>query len=309
MPGRRVRLGQVGHRAKRDGAAAEDTPAKRRRDPARRRGSRACERRPPARAARDADVDDLPGADDGAESGHALRRADRRGRAQPHRTRAGRAPREDPRHRARGAPARPGADRRVLSAPALRRPAPADHDRDGAGARAGASDRGRTDHRSRRHDPGADPQARRRAAGATRDRRALHHPRFRRRRGDRAPGRGAAPGRAGRARDARRRVAAAAARLHADAHRIGPGHDAARAPRGPRGAGDPGDPRAREDLRRRGMVPQARGGRRGSRRVARGAAGPDARHRRRVGIGQVDGRPLHRPPRRPERGRDPARRR
>ena len=54
-----------------------------------------------------------------------------------------------------------------LPAPALRRDAPARHDRDGAGLRARAADRRRADHRARRHDPGADPRPARRAAGAS----------------------------------------------------------------------------------------------------------------------------------------------
>jgi peptide/nickel transport system ATP-binding protein len=45
-----------------------------------------------------------------------------------------------------------------LSAPALRRPAPAHHDRDGVGARAGAADRRRANHRARCDHAGADPQ-------------------------------------------------------------------------------------------------------------------------------------------------------
>ena len=46
---------------------------------------------------------------------------------------------------------------RRLSAPALGRPAPAGHDRDGARQRARPADRRRADHRARRHHPGADP--------------------------------------------------------------------------------------------------------------------------------------------------------
>ena len=46
-----------------------------------------------------------------------------------------------------------------ISAPALRRHAPARDDRDGAGVPAGAADRRRADHGARRHDPGADPGA------------------------------------------------------------------------------------------------------------------------------------------------------
>ena len=46
-----------------------------------------------------------------------------------------------------------------LSAPALRRPAPARDDRDGAGQRARPPDRGRADHRARCHRAGPDPGA------------------------------------------------------------------------------------------------------------------------------------------------------
>ncbi len=46
-----------------------------------------------------------------------------------------------------------------LSASAFRRPAPARHDRHGAGQRARPADRGRADHRARRHRAGADHRA------------------------------------------------------------------------------------------------------------------------------------------------------
>ena len=67
---------------------------------------------------------------------------------------------------ARRAPARARAHDRVVPAPALGRPAPAHHDRDGAGARSRAADRRRADDRARRHHAGADPRADPRAAGA-----------------------------------------------------------------------------------------------------------------------------------------------
>ena len=53
----------------------------------------------------------------------------------------------------------PAGAARQLSASALRRPAPARDDRDGACQRAGPADRRRADHRARRHRAGADPQA------------------------------------------------------------------------------------------------------------------------------------------------------
>ena len=109
-----------------------------------------------------------------------------------------------------------------LPAPALRRPAPAHHDRDGAGARAGAADRRRADHRARRDHAGADPEADAGPAGAPRHRRAVHHARLRRRGRDRAPRRGAAPGRRwSRSASKRRGAQAPAARLHEDADRRG----------------------------------------------------------------------------------------
>ena len=61
-----------------------------RRDPARRRERPRRERGAPARAALHADGDDLPGADDRAEPGHALRRPDRRGARDAHAARAAR---------------------------------------------------------------------------------------------------------------------------------------------------------------------------------------------------------------------------
>ena len=77
------------------------------------------------------------------------------------------APGQGPRGRARrgaahaGAGAHPrGAQRAAaLSAPALRRHAPARDDRDGAVLPARAADRRRADHRARRHHPGADPRS------------------------------------------------------------------------------------------------------------------------------------------------------
>ena len=60
------------------------------------------------------------------------------------------APRADPRARGRA---------RALSAPVLRRPAPAPDDRRRARLQPGAGDRRRADHRARRHDAAADPEA------------------------------------------------------------------------------------------------------------------------------------------------------
>jgi hypothetical protein len=102
--------------------------------------------------ARHADGDDLSGADDGAQPGGARSAArstrccasipisDARARRQKDSGDDGACP-----------AARRGADLFILPAPAVGRTAPAHHDRDGAGARAQIADRGRADHRARRH--------------------------------------------------------------------------------------------------------------------------------------------------------------
>ncbi len=120
---------------------------------------------------------------------HDRRQADRRGgAAAPGRHQAGGL-------RAGGRGARPGrhaagagAGRRV-PAPVLRRHAAARDDRDGAGLRAEAADRRRADDRAGRDDPEADPRAHRRPAAAARDGGHPGHPRPRRDRRARGPGR------------------------------------------------------------------------------------------------------------------------
>ena len=137
-------------------------------------------------AARARDRDDLPGADDGAQPGHARRRPDRRGPARPARATADGAAREralelmrrvgipDPERRARRLPAR-----------ALGRPAPARHDRDRALVRAAAAPLRRADDGARRDDPGSDPEAAcRRCASELERQRRLRHARPRGRRAD-----------------------------------------------------------------------------------------------------------------------------
>ena len=129
-----------------------------------------------------------------------------------------------------------------------------------------------------------------------RRRRAVHHPRFRRRGRDRRSRRGAAARLAGR--DGRRRRSADAARAsaytaHADRRRARARAAGARAHRGER-ADRAEDRRAREVLSHDFAVrPQARG-RGGERRQHRDPARPDARHRRRIRLGQVDRRALRR---------------
>ncbi len=95
----------------------------------------------PARPARHAHGHDLSGTDDGAQSGDDGRRPDRRGAGDPHLAVRGRsAPARAADHALR-APARARAPDRRLPPPDLGRPAPAHHDRRGAGARSGLADR------------------------------------------------------------------------------------------------------------------------------------------------------------------------
>ena len=282
LPGRRIRLRQVGHRPCGHGPAAQG-PADPGRGPraARGRGPAGRERAAAARAALHPDVDDLPGADDRAQPGDALRRPDRRGAGHPYPPRPGGAARADPQDHGRGAPARAGADGRCLPASALRRPAPADHDRDGAGAGAGAADRRRADDRARRHDPGADPAPDQGPAAPARDRRPVHHPRLRRGRRDRRPGGRDAMGPGGRGRRGAPGALGAAPRLHPDADRRGaePGAAAARA-RG-RGRNRAAHRGADQGLWRRLAAARARGAR-GRPGLDRGAARRDAGPGRRI---------------------------
>ena len=78
------------------------------------------------------------------------------------------------------------AARQRLSAPVLRRHAPARDDRDGARLQPEAADRRRADDRARRDDPGADPRPARRAEGAARHGDHADHARDGRGRRDRA---------------------------------------------------------------------------------------------------------------------------
>ena len=108
-----------------------------------------------------------------------------------------------------------------LSAPVLRRHAPARRDRDRAAAPARAADRRRADHRARRHHPVADP---RRGAGARRrDRHGadLDHARPRGDRRPRRPHRRDVCGPHRRAGSGRRGARRAAASLYARPDRLG----------------------------------------------------------------------------------------
>ena len=188
--GRRIGLGQVGLQPGDHGPAAAHRDHSLGLDPVQRSA-----RQPPvvdiakldrmrprdARDPRRRDLDHLPGADDLAVGAPHGRRPDRRGgraawRRRPSQqhpfagqpdARGGRAlapahePRPDRRahrrHAAHGRLPRSQARTAHLSVRAVGRPAPARHDRHGAGLPAGAADRRRADHRARRHHPGPDP--------------------------------------------------------------------------------------------------------------------------------------------------------
>ena len=179
-------VGEVGLRQEHDRALA-DAPDPRSARPhrlghgeARRQGPAEAQPGGDAQGPRQRDLDDLPGADDLAQPGDDHRQADQRGAdpASRHGQEGG--------LEALGRDARPGEDPRAraaregISAPALRRHAPARHDRHGAGLQSQGADRRRADHRARRHHPGADPRADRRAAARVRRRGDPDHPRSRR---------------------------------------------------------------------------------------------------------------------------------
>ncbi len=100
-----------------------------------------------------------------------------RPQAQPHRDRDA-----DRRHAAHGGLPRSQAGIAHLSVRTLGRPAPARHDRHGAGLPAGAADRRRAHDRARRHHPGPDPAPHQGPAGRARHGAPDDHPRSRRRR-------------------------------------------------------------------------------------------------------------------------------
>ncbi len=85
---------------------------------------------------------------------------------------------------------RAAAARQFLSAPALRRPAAARHDRDGDRLRTQAADRRRADHGARCHHPEADPGTAGRSEAAPPHVVAVHHPRSGAGRRDCGPRRG-----------------------------------------------------------------------------------------------------------------------
>ena len=175
-----------------------------------------------ARTARRPHRDDLPGADDIAESGVHRRRPDRRRHPAASADEPRRGQGAGRRHaRARAYPRTRAAFRR-LSAQALGRDAPARDDRDGARVQAEAADRRRTHHRARRHHPGADPRPDAHAARTDRHRDHPHHARSRRRGRARRRRRRHVRRPRRRARDGRGPVRATAASVHHRPARLDP---------------------------------------------------------------------------------------
>ena len=121
-------------------------------------------------------LDHLPGADDLAVAAPHRRQPGRRSGHAPPQRRQRPGARADRGHAAAGGFPRPEARGGHLPLRTVRRPPPARDDRDGADLPPVAADRGRADHRPRRHHPGADPEAAGRPSGRTRHGRADDHP-------------------------------------------------------------------------------------------------------------------------------------
>ena len=307
MRRRRIRLGKVDGRERGDGAHARSGDC--RIGKCRVRGTRhlRARRTRVAGAARRPPRDDLPGADDGAQSADAHRRPDRRGVRGPRAPRRSRAPRPGGGAVRRGGASRAGADRPRLPVPALRRAAAARDDRHGAGARARRPHRRRADHRARRHHPGPDPRPHPRSPAPARHGGDVHHPRLRRRRRDRRPRHRHAPRRDRRERHRRRGPQCAPSRLHQAPPRGRP--VGRRAGAGGREGGCAARDRApREDVldRRRVVLAEALG-QGGGRCLAGDRARRGAGARRRIGVRQVHGGTLHRAPGGARRRRGPPR--
>ena len=180
--GRRVRLRQVGDRAVGDEAPAVSVrESSVRQHPLRRPGPAQAHRARDPPGSRQPHLDHLPGADDVAQSAAHDREADRRDVAAASGADRGGGARAHARAAHPGRHSRAGDAAGELSASALRRPAPARDDRDGARQRARPPDRRRADHRARRHRAGADPRAAQGSAEAARHGDAVHHPRPRHR--------------------------------------------------------------------------------------------------------------------------------
>ena len=185
----------------------------------------------------------------------------------------------------------PETARRRLSAPALGRPAPARDDRDGARLPAEAADRRRADHRARRHDPGADPGAARRPAARDGHGAAVHHARPEPGAPLHAPRRrdGARP--AGRAGDDRARCSRSRSIRYTQQAARQPARSASCEPvRGRRAdAASAATTSASTSPSRSGWFRKTQFDA-VQRRDAAAAARRDARHRRRIGLGQDDAR-------------------
>ncbi|MNT21860.1 hypothetical protein D3C72_1572150 [compost metagenome] len=198
MRGRRVRFGQVRHVVFGDGpACARCAAAQRGPHPAGRRGRAGLHAGAAARVARHPDVHGVPGAHDGAEPRAHGGLADRRGAAHPQRHGRSRPQAQDPGHAGIGAPARRGAHLPVVSAPAVRRAAPAHRHLHGADPESQAADRRRAHHRAGCDDAKADPGADPGAAALAQHGGAVHHARLRRGGRDRRPHCGDESGKAG----------------------------------------------------------------------------------------------------------------
>ena len=182
-PSSASRAGQVGDVAGADAAGGVRRRAHRQRRhaaaPAQRRGAGpgGGVRRDAADARAAPTWHDLPGADDLVEPQLHGRQPDRRGAAAAPGPGRGGGARRDAAHAGTRAhprgPCHPG----PLSAPAVRRHAPARHDRHGAVLQAAAADRRRAHHRAGRDHPGPDPATDPAAAGGNGHGRDLHHAR------------------------------------------------------------------------------------------------------------------------------------
>ena len=182
-------------------------------------------------------LDDLPGADDLAQSVAHRGPADQRGDRAASGTVAPRRHGQCGRDAAPRAHPGAGAPRARLSAPAVRRHAPARDDRDGAVVQSQGADRRRTDHRAGRDHPGADPRSDARAAGHARHRDHPDHPRHGRGRRECRPRGGDVRRPQGGGGERRRPVRAPGASLHARPARLDPESRARGACRCPAGRG------------------------------------------------------------------------
>ena len=175
----------------------------------------------------------------------------------------------------------------VLSASAFRRAAAAGDDRHGARQRARPADRRRADHRARRDHPGADPRPPAQAQGRVQHGDAADHPRSRHRAQDGRPG----------LRHEQRRDRRAGHDARASSPRRSIPTPSISSRRSPRARRRRPTPRRRpssktKDLRvwfpiKRGFLRHdGRPYQGGRRHRSRRQGGPDARRRRRVGLGQ-----------------------